>query len=112
MSQTFPWDSTNPEHIVQGFLIVGGNVTVNLGYVLFPQGVLLFATTKIGAAPPELWRRYWTPRESAVKAAEDLAAWSETYITETLGLSVRPIEDLDLDDFIEHLRLRIENEFN
>lgn len=108
----FGWEKDPPLHAATGFLLVGGNVTVNLGYMLYPQGVLLLAFTKIGGQEPTLWRRHWAPKETAVDAAESLAGDAEEYIFGTLGLAPRPIEDLDLDDFIQHLHMRLNNELH
>lgn len=108
----FSWEGKEPEHSAGGFLLVGGNVIVSLGYAVYPQGVLLLATTKIGAQEPLLWRRHWSSKMAAVEAAENLAGDAEAYICETLGLIPRPVEDLDLDDFIQHLSMRLNNELH
>lgn len=108
----FEWEREPPLHTAAGFLIVGGNVTVNLGYWTYPNAILLLAFTKIGQQEPQLWRRHWTSMEAAVEAAENLAADAEEYITETLGLMPRAVEDLDLDDFVQHVHMRINNELH
>lgn len=108
----FDWERNPPMHKATGFLLVGGNVVVNCGYFLYPQGVLLLAFVQIGDQEPKIWRRHWASKEAAVDAAESLAGDAEEYIMGTLGLAPRPVEDLDLDDFIQHLYMRLNNELH
>lgn len=107
----FDWEK-EPCTDTYGFRIVGGNVTVMLGYAVFEKGVLLYAHTQIAEQGFKPWRRHWTSRHSAVEAAEMLCSDAYDYITETLNLTPRAVEDLDLEDFLEHLRSRIENAFH
>lgn len=108
----FPWQGETPEHDAHGFRLVGGNVTVLLGYAAYRGGILLYSLVQIGDQQYKPWRRHWASREAAVESAESLAGDAYEYITETLGQRPREIEDLDLDDFVEHVRLRTENAFH
>lgn len=108
----FPWESKPPLHTAVGFLISGGAVTVNLGYQVYPGAIRLMAFIRIGGMEPQLWRQHWTSKMAAVEAAENLAADAEEYITETLGLTPRQVEDLDLDDFVQHVHMRVHNELH
>ena len=94
-----------------GFTVAAGSLVVRLGYKMQPSGVLLFAYTQIGDASPQPWRQFLAPPESAVEAAMSLAADAEDYAIST-GCALRPNEDLDLDDFIEHLRLSVAGEMH
>jgi hypothetical protein len=102
----FPWESSEPTHFARGFRVSGAMLTIHAAYAIYPQGVLLltYLETPQGTNP---WQRVWTPRENAVEAAENLAGAAEHYLTADLGITPRPVEDLDLDDFIEHLSLRL-----
>lgn len=103
-----PWDSQQPTHRVSGFRICGGNVAITLGYAIFEGGqIAMFALSSVGGSPPTVWRDFWTSIESALSEAEQLCADAEEY-AETIGC-IRPTEDLDLDDFIHHLTMRIKN---
>ncbi len=108
----FRWERGEPRAAAHGFRIAGGNVVVSLAYAIYDEGILLVAFTQIGAQPPQLWLRRWASHIAALEAAEDLAGRAEEYITETLGLKPRAVEDLDLDDFIQHLDMRLHNEFH
>jgi len=105
---SFDWEKVPPKHASGGFRLVGGNVTIMLGYAVYDEGVLLHAITKIGDQNPDLWRRYWTSHDVAVASAEELVEDAEYYLFNVLGLRPRPVEDLDLDDFIEHLQARLD----
>lgn len=108
----FPWETGKPLHFASGFTINGGNVTVRLTYLIYAEGVLLFSTVQIGAQPVQTWRRYWTSHVGAVESAENMCADAHEYITKTWGMRPRGEEDLDLDDFIEHLSARLNNELH
>lgn len=101
----------DPESAVYGFTLAAGNLVIRLGHVVKPNYVALFATTQIADAEPMMWRQFTCPRSSAVEAAERLAGDAEEYATATRGL-IRPTEDLDFDDFVEHLALTISGELN
>ena len=101
-----------PDTAVFGFTASTGNLKIYLGYgISAAGGVLLYALEQIGAHPPTLWRRFWASRESAVEAAESLAAEVEEYI-DCIGGVQRPTENMDLDDFVFHLTSRIKNGFH
>lgn len=104
----FPWETREPTHMASGFKVSGGMLTIHAAYAVYPEGVLLLAYLESpqGTIP---WRRLWAPKETAVAAAEDLAGVAEHYLVEGLGITPRPLEDLDLDDFVEHLSLRLNN---
>ena len=104
----FPWENQKPTHHVAGFRISAGNVVLTLGYATFLGGqITLFALSSVAGSPATLWREFWTSIESAISEAEQLCADAEEY-AETIGF-IRPVEDLDLEDFIQHLTLRIQN---
>jgi hypothetical protein len=94
-----------------GFTLTAGTLVIRLGYRVAGNTVTLFATTQVGTAPPTMWRQFETPKQSAVGAACRLAQDVHEYAAATGGL-IRPSEDLDLDDFIEHLSLTINGELN
>lgn len=108
----FPCEKDPPQHLCQGFTLHGGAVDINLAYAVYPLGVVLIATVKVGDLARTIWRRFWTTRESALEAAESLAGDAEEYMFETLGLAPRPVEDLDLDDFLHHLDMCLNNGFH
>jgi hypothetical protein len=108
----WPWETKPPLNVAAGFNLTGGNVTVSIAYAEYPSAIMFLVHTKIANQEPVLWRRFWSPKMSAVEAAENLTCEAEDYLLETLGLRPRETEDLDFDDFIEHLRLRVNNEFN
>lgn len=107
-ARKFPWEEQEPAHAASGFKVSGAMLTIHVAYAVFPQAVLLvsYLETPQGVSP---WRRVWAPKASAVEAAENLAGAAEQYLTADLGITPRPVEDLDLDDFIEHLSLRLTN---
>jgi hypothetical protein len=94
-----------------GFTVAAGNLVIRLGYKMQNAGVLLFAYTQIGDAAPQPWRQFLAPPGAAVEAAMALAADAEDYAVST-GHPIRPNEDLDLDDFIEHLSLNVTGEMH
>ena len=108
MAGKFPWEGREPTHVASGFKVSGGMLAIHAAYAIYPEAVLLvsYLESPSGKSP---WRRVWAPRGSAVEVAESLAGAAEHYLTADLGLTARPIEDLDLDDFIEHLSLRLNN---
>lgn len=102
---------TSTERPPYGFTVAAGNLVIRLGYKVQNAGVLLFAYTQIGDATPQVWRQFMAPPESAIEAAMALAADAEDYALST-GHPLRPNEDLDLDDFIEHLSLNVTGEMH
>ena len=75
---------------------------------LAPVKDMLFAMEQIGANQPQLWRRFWVSRESALHYAEVLCADAAQYL-DMVSPKWRPAEDLDFDDFQEHLKAYLEN---
>ena len=108
----FECESQPPLHYVNGFTLHGGNVDIDHAYAIYPLGVILIVTVKIGDAQRQLWRRVWAPRDTAVDAAEQLCYDSEEYLIDTLGCRPRGVEDTDLNDFVHHLDMRINNGFH
>lgn len=78
-----------------------GNLVVRLGHKPTPLGMVLFATTQVGDQSPQMWRQFEVPLASVPDMALQLAAEAEDYIL-SAGGPVRPTEDFDFDDFIEH----------
>jgi hypothetical protein len=58
-----------------------------------------------------MWRQFTTTRENAEDAAAALAADAEEYAEATKCL-IRPSEDLDLYDFVEHVALTSRGEMH
>lgn len=108
----FPWESEVPLHQGTGFVLSGGAVEIRPMYFIYTKAILLVVTVRMGALDPSIWRRHWSSYEGAVDAAEILVDDAFDYLTETLGLRPRDTEDLDLDDFVRHLYLRLNNGFN
>lgn len=95
------------------FTAAAGFLSVRLTYYLHQKGVLLVAVIVPPMAPPSVWRRYWTSHVAALREAEELAADAEEYLRQmTQGASLRTIEDLDYDDFLEHLKTNLNKEFH
>lgn len=105
----FPWEGREPDHVATGFVLGSSNYRIHLAYAVAGQAVLLLASTQVGTSELVPWRRFWVPKETAVEAATQLAAEAEEFLLEDLGAQARPNEDLDLEDFIHHLKLRLEN---
>lgn len=106
------WDHKVPLTNCFGFKASAGNLKILLGYATFDGGqVLLYCYEQIGGQTPQLWRRFWTSKEAAVDAAEDLCADIDDYLDSVCNLR-RPYEDLDMDDFIRHIHTRLNNELN
>lgn len=97
-----------PTTVVAGFSQKAGLLQVTLGYATFPHGVLLlFAQERVADREPVLWRRFWVSRTNAVAEARKLCNDAARYL-DMVSTKWRPSEDLDFDDFIEHLRLHVE----
>ena len=106
------WENQTPLHNCYGFVASAGNLKLSLGYATFATGqVLLYCYEKIGPQDPQLWRRFYTSKESAVDVAEVLCADVVDYL-DSVCMQRRPYEDSSLDDFIMHLQSRIKNEFH
>jgi hypothetical protein len=108
----FPWETQDPDHFCSGFRIASGTFSINLAYAIYGASVLLVASLKNGNTEPVVWKRIWVPKENAVAAANHMAADVEHYLTDLLSLVPRPTENLDLEDFVEHLGMRLNNELH
>jgi hypothetical protein len=108
----FPWELVPPAHYATGFTICGGTLTLTFSYAIYPKAVLLMVASKVGDQATTIWRRIWAPKEEAVESATQLVGDAEEYLIDTLGLMVRPVEDLDLGDYLEHLKLNLANKLN
>lgn len=106
----FSWESRKPSHSTFGFRRGGVGLEINLGYVDYGPQICLAALIVVTGQPATIWRSHWVPRASAVSAARDLAADAWGYLGD-LRLVVRPVEDLDFSDYVEHIRLRVEGMF-
>ena len=107
----FSWENEAPVGHTLCFKLTAGTLKFELGYVMYKAGVLLLCTEKIGEQSATLWRRHWVSKEAAVRSAENLITETGDYI-DMLGLRERPYEDLDVDDFLEHLRLNVAGLFH
>jgi hypothetical protein len=113
---TKPWDSEgsgiDPMYVCGGFKLVAGNVVISFTYVVYWEAVLLGVHIQIGSGPPEMWRKVWAPWGNAVRTAETLVEDAEDYLMGDLKLRPRSVEDLNTDDFLEHLSLRLQSRLN
>lgn len=106
------WENQPSIHNCYGFIASGGNLKLSLGYAVYATGqVLLYCYEKIGSQSPQLWRRFYTSKESALEEAEDLCADVDEYLDSYCNIR-RPAEDFSIDDFLMHLETRLKNEFN
>lgn len=104
------WDGQAPLSSCYGFKASASNLKLWFGYSIFAQGVVsLWCLEQIGGMHPQPWRQIWTGFESAVDVAEDLCADMEDYLDSVSTVYRRPSEDLDMDDFLHHLHLRVTN---
>lgn len=106
-----PWESQPPLAAVNGFKAAVGQVVVTLGYAVYPHAILLFAHLTMPAGGTHPWRYHWTSKEAAMEAAEQLAAECDEYL-DAFNAPRRPVEDLDFEDFLEHLHARLNNELH
>ena len=107
-SQPTPADAKSS---VFGFTYnVGVGATFALGYVVQGNVVSLLTTIQAGGqSQPWLWCD--VPRSAALDQAAQMVAEVKRYAARISPL-VRNTEALSLDDFQEHLRLRLEGGFN
>jgi hypothetical protein len=105
-----PWSSKLGTS-VSGFRQAAGLVEIILGYVVVGEVVGLVAVLSLPGAPPQVWRQFWTPKAEAMNAAADLCADCMEYLAK-FHLPIRPVEDLDYDDFLEHLHCRINGDLH
>jgi hypothetical protein len=106
-----PWQDEPPIATVGGFTLASGHIAITLGYALYKEAVLLHSHLHMPNSEPKLWRYHWTSYIEAERMAENLAAESEEYLRK-FQLPIRPNEDLDFDDFIDHLHARLNNELH
>ena len=89
---------------------VGVGATFSLGYAVQGNVVSLLTTIQAGGqSQPWLWCD--APRSAALDQAAQMVAEVKRYAARISPL-VRNTEALSLDDFQEHLRLRLEGGFN
>ena len=111
MSHSETTDTPTETPTAYGFAITAGTLAIRLGYKVNGDTFYMFATTQIGDARPQIWRQFTTTRENAEAAASNLAADAEEYAEATKCL-IRPSEDLDLYDFVEHVALTVRGEMH
>lgn len=90
---------------------VGVGANFRLGYSIRGNEVALSVVQQAGANPAQLWLHFSTPRSQALSQAERMVEEVKRYAAELSPL-VRPTEALSTDDFLEHLRLRLEGRFH
>ena len=102
-------DEQEPVNITAGFCQQASLLKITLGYATYKHSAIrLFAMEQIGPHPPQVWRTFWVSRESALDAADGLCADASQYL-DMASPKWRPSEDLDFDDFREHLKAFLEN---
>lgn len=99
-----------PEACAGFCLNVSGAHTLYAAYSITGNEVVLAAQHQIAGAPPAIWLLLSTPRSSAVEQARWMVEQMRLF-AKRLGGPVRPVEALSLDDFVEHLRLKLEGGF-
>jgi len=104
---SLPWLSRPPQFDCDGFLSTRGLIVINAGYADYGGPVLLYAVEHIGTTK-RLWRSFWTTRDNAAIQAEILVGDIEEYL-ETIPATPRTSENLNLDDFIQHITERYQN---
>lgn len=95
--------------VATGFCQQAAYLKITLGYAAKSTGpISLFAVEQHGAGPHQPWRKFQVSREAALRAAEELCADAAQYL-DMVSHKWRPSEDLDFDDFQEHLKAYLEN---
>lgn len=95
------------------FKAASGFLEVRVSYWVHERGILLCAVIEPpNNAPYKVWRRYWTSHVGALREAESLCGEIVEYLTSMTRSPLRETEDLDLDDFLEHLKTRLDNNFH
>lgn len=107
---SFEWEGRPPDSACSGFRLSSGGLSFTFGYAIWSGAVLLYCIQQIRPNPPTICRRFWTSKEAACDAAEDLVGAIYEF-ADSAGINVSMEEDLNVDDFIEHLHLRLENAF-
>lgn len=110
--RSFPWEGQAPDHNAYGFLAVRGTVQMYLGYAVFGSAVLLYVNEQIADTQPRQWIRFWTSRDRALEQAEQLVERVDEYLNRFKPMPLRSYEDLDSDDFLDHLKARLNNELH
>lgn len=106
-----PWDQKLPGVCCHGFMSKTHNLRLILGYNVYANGMYrLYAYEQIGTQPSQLWRSFLASPEAVVEAAENLCAECDDYL-DTFSMMRRPDEDLNFDDFIQHIELRVTKMF-
>ncbi len=104
-------NSPEPLKLTHGFKAKAGHCLINLGYTIRPSGIVtLFAFIKFGTMDYEPWREFQCGAESAVSQAMAMARDAIAFLG-TQG-PAREVEDLDFDDFIQHLSANINKELH
>ncbi len=100
--------SAPPTSMVTGFTQQAFALKIVLGYMTLPdESLMLFAYEQWTGKEPVMWRKFLVPQHSALKSAESLCDDASRYL-DMVSTKWRPSEDLDFDDFMEHLRLHVE----
>lgn len=100
--------AAKPVTVVADFTQQAHVLKITLGYMTFPHsGLMLLAMEQWVDRPPTIWRKLWVTRSGAVRAAERLRDDATKYL-DMVTTKWRPTEDLNFDDFLEHLRLHVE----
>lgn len=95
------------------FKAAAGFLEVHLTYWLHEKGVLFASLIVPPQAPSRVWLRHWSSHIEAVRSAENLCGESVDYLRRmTGGMPLRETEDLDYDDFMNHLATRMNGEFH
>jgi hypothetical protein len=85
---------------------------VYVTYFVHERGVLLIARIQQPNGEIRPWLRHWTSHIEAVRAAESLIGEAVAYLQQmTNGHAMRETENLDYDDFIDHITIRMNNDF-
>ena len=99
------------QHFAGGFRIAAGHLKLIFGYGIRHNGTITIVVLEVLAGVTSVWREVHTTRDAAVECAESLCADAQEYI-DNCQFPQRPYEDLDLDDFIEHLHMRLNHELH
>lgn len=106
-----PWDQQIPVTTCFGFCSKTHNIKLMVGYSIYANGMYrLYAYEQIGGQALQLWRTFLVSPEAAVESAETLCDECEDYL-DTFSLMRRPDEDLNFDDYIQHIELQVTKMF-
>lgn len=95
-----------------GFREARGTIEVIVGYAVFADAVQIAAFLKVGPQPPVEWLNRWTSHIEALRAAESMCGEAMDCLDSYKNVPRRPVEDLDFDDFLEHLETRLNGNFH